>query len=75
MCSRDVKRHLLHPQKAREENVRTARDRGINAVQLLQTRLNRPQALVLKLLLKGKEIKDGSVSNAMRHAARVALNR
>ena len=53
--------------------VRTARDRGINAVQLLQTRLNRPQALVLKLLLKGKEIKDDSVSNAMRHAARVAL--
>jgi hypothetical protein len=44
-------------------------------VQLLQTRLNRPQALVLKLLLKGKEIKDDSVSNAMRHAACVALNR
>jgi len=55
--------------------VRTARDRGINAVQLLQTQLNRPQAPVLKLLLKGKEIKDGSVSNAVRHAARVALNR
>lgn len=49
------------------------RDLGIEAVHLLQTRLNRPQAPVFNLLLQGKVIDYGSVSNATRHAARVAL--
>ena len=40
---------------------------------LLQTRLNRPQAPVYNLLLQGKVVDYGSVSNATRHAARVAL--
>lgn len=50
------------------------RDLGIEAVHLLQTRLNRPQAPVYNLLLQGKVMDYGSVSNATRHAARVALN-
>lgn len=49
------------------------RDLGIEAVHLLQTRLNRPQAPVYNLLLQGKAVDYGSVSNATRHAARVAL--
>ena len=51
------------------------RDMGIEAVHLLQTRLNRPQAPVYNLLLQGKVMDYGSVSNATRHAARVALER
>lgn len=47
---------------------------GIEAVHLLQTRLNRPQAPIYNLLLQGTVIDNGSVSNATRHAARVALN-
>lgn len=50
------------------------RELGIEAVHLLQTRLNRPQAPVYNLLLQGKLMDYGSVSNATRHAARVALN-
>ncbi|QMM51386.1 LacI family DNA-binding transcriptional regulator [Enterobacter sp. RHB15-C17] len=49
------------------------RELGIEAVHLLQTRLNRPQASVFNLLLQGKVMDFGSVSNATRHAARVAL--
>lgn len=50
------------------------RELGIEAVHLLQTRLNRPQAPVYNLLLQGKVMDFGSVCNATRHAARVALN-
>ncbi|HAT1609600.1 TPA: LacI family transcriptional regulator [Raoultella planticola] len=50
------------------------RELGIEAVHLLQTRLNRPQAPVFNLLLQGKVMDYGSVSNATRHAARVALD-
>ncbi|MBV8042667.1 LacI family DNA-binding transcriptional regulator [Pluralibacter sp.] len=50
------------------------RELGIEAVHLLQTRLNRPQAPVYNLLLQGKRMEYGTVSNATRHAARVALN-
>lgn len=50
------------------------RELGIEAVHLLQTRLNRPQAPVYNLLLQGKVMDFGSVSNATRHAARVALD-
>ncbi|MFG6090538.1 LacI family DNA-binding transcriptional regulator [Enterobacter soli] len=49
------------------------RELGIEAVHLLQTRLSRPQAPVYNLLLQGKVMDYGSVSNATRHAARVAL--
>lgn len=51
------------------------RELGIEAVHLLQTRLNRPQAPVFNLLLQGKVMDYGSVCNATRHAARVALER
>lgn len=51
------------------------RELGIEAVHLLQTRLNRPQAPVYNLLLQGKVMDFGSVCNATRHAARVALER
>ena len=50
------------------------RELGIEAVHLLQTRLNRPQASVFNLLLQGKVMDYGSVCNATRHAARVALD-
>ncbi len=50
------------------------RELGIEAVHLLQTRLSRPQAPVYNLLLQGKVVDYGSVSNATRHAARVALD-
>jgi DNA-binding LacI/PurR family transcriptional regulator len=50
------------------------RELGIEAVHLLQTRLNRPQAPVYNLLLQGKVMDYGSVANATRHAARVALD-
>ena len=44
------------------------------AVHLLQTRLNRPQSPVYNLLLQGNVMDFGSVANATRHAARVALD-
>lgn len=50
------------------------RDLGIEAVHLLQTRLNRPQSPVYNLLLQGKVMDYGTVANATRHAARVALD-
>ncbi|MGE6981151.1 LacI family DNA-binding transcriptional regulator [Kluyvera intermedia] len=50
------------------------RDLGIEAVHLLQTRLNRPQSPVYNLLLQGNVMDFGSVANATRHAARVALD-
>ncbi|MFW0767998.1 LacI family DNA-binding transcriptional regulator [Trabulsiella odontotermitis] len=50
------------------------RDLGIEAVHLLQQRLNRPQAPVFNLLLQGQMRDFGSVMNATRHAARVALD-
>ena len=50
------------------------RDLGIEAVHLLQTRLNRPQSPVYNLLLQGKVMDFGTVANATRHAARVALD-
>ncbi|MBS0970416.1 LacI family transcriptional regulator [Chimaeribacter arupi] len=49
------------------------RELGIEAVHLLQHRLNRPQASVCHLLLQGKLREAGSVRYATRHAARVAL--
>ncbi|KNC93099.1 LacI family DNA-binding transcriptional regulator [Trabulsiella odontotermitis] len=49
------------------------RDLGIEAVHLLQQRLNRPQAPVFNLLLQGQWRDFGTVTNATRHAARVAL--
>ncbi|HEY1847441.1 MAG TPA: LacI family DNA-binding transcriptional regulator [Buttiauxella sp.] len=47
------------------------RDLGIEAVHLLQTRLNRPQAPVYNLLLQGKVMDNGTVNTATRHAARL----
>jgi hypothetical protein len=44
---------------------------GIEAVHLLQTRLNRPQAPVYNLLLQGKVMANGTVNTATRHAARL----
>lgn len=46
------------------------RDLGSEAVHLLQMRLSRPQAPVYNVLLQGKVIDQGTVSNATRHAAR-----
>lgn len=46
------------------------RDLGFEAVHLLQMRLSRPQAPVYNVLLQGKVIERGTVSNATRHAAR-----
>ena len=48
---------------------------GIEAVHLLQTRLNRPNAPVFNLLLQGKVYDLGSVTHATRHAARVSVSR
>lgn len=48
---------------------------GVEAVHLLQNRLNRPSAPVFNLLLKGKVLERGTVVNATRHAARVAVAR
>lgn len=42
---------------------------GVEAVHLLQTRLNRPQAPVFNLLLPGRLVDNGTVSHATRHAA------
>ncbi|HGY3715759.1 TPA: LacI family DNA-binding transcriptional regulator [Citrobacter gillenii] len=42
---------------------------GVEAVHLLQNRLNRPSAPVFNLLLKGKVTERGTVANATRHAA------
>ncbi|MDY1037721.1 LacI family DNA-binding transcriptional regulator [Enterobacteriaceae bacterium RIT714] len=50
------------------------RELGIEAVHLLQMRMNRPQASVFNLMLQGKVMDYGSVSSATRHAARVALD-
>lgn len=45
------------------------RELGVEAVHLLQTRLNRPQAPVFNLLLPGRLVEYGTVSQATRHAA------
>lgn len=47
------------------------RELGVEAVHLLQTRLNRPQAPVFNLLLPGRLVEGGTVSQATRHAAQV----
>lgn len=49
------------------------RELGVEAVHLLQNRLNRQGASVLNVLLQGKLQDAGTVSNATRHAARVAI--
>lgn len=48
---------------------------GVEAVHLLQNRLNRPSAPVFNLCLKGKVLDKGTVVSATRHAARVAVSR
>lgn len=48
---------------------------GVEAVHLLQNRLNRPSAPVFNLLLKGKVTDRGTVTHATRHAARVTVAR
>jgi Transcriptional regulators len=50
------------------------RELGIEAVHLLQTRLNRPQAPIFNLLLQGKVREAGSVIRATRHMARAAIS-
>nr|WP_318383237.1 LacI family DNA-binding transcriptional regulator [uncultured Enterobacter sp.] len=51
------------------------RELGVEAVYLLQTRLNRPQAPVFNLLIQGRVVDRGTVSQATRHAARVAVDK
>jgi len=51
------------------------RELGIEAVHLLQNRLNRPQAAVFNLLLQGKVAEYGTVLNATRYAARAEQSR
>ena len=46
------------------------RELGYEAIQLLQNRLNRPQAPVYNLLLQGILMDGGTVARATRHAAR-----
>ncbi|MET6679406.1 LacI family DNA-binding transcriptional regulator [Citrobacter amalonaticus] len=48
---------------------------GVEAVHLLQHRLNRPCAPVFNLLLKGMLSHKGTVASATRHAARVTVER
>lgn len=48
---------------------------GVEAVHLLQNRLNRPCAPVFNLLLKGMLSERGTVANATRHAARMTMSR
>lgn len=48
---------------------------GVEAVHLLQTRLNRPHAPVYNLLLQGKVVERDTVTHATRHAARVVISR
>lgn len=65
-----------HLQKLSEKSLTCisvpCREPGIEAVHLLQNRLNRPQAPIFNLLLRGKLMQQSSVSCATRHAARVA---
>jgi DNA-binding LacI/PurR family transcriptional regulator len=49
------------------------RELGVEAVHLLQNRLNRQGTSVLNVLLQGKLREGSTVSNATRHAARVAI--
>lgn len=49
------------------------RELGVEAVHLLQNRLNRQSTSVLNVLLQGELRDGGTVSNATRHAARVAI--
>lgn len=49
------------------------RELGVEAVHLLQNRLNRQSTSVLNVLLQGNLQDAGTVSNATRHAARVAM--
>lgn len=51
------------------------RELGVEAVHLLQNRLNRPHSSVVNLLLQARIREAGSVSNATRHAARMAIDR
>ena len=51
------------------------RSLGVEAVHLLQTRLNRPHAPVFNLLLQGQIYELGTVTHATRHAARVVVSR
>lgn len=48
---------------------------GVEAVYLLQTRLNRPHTPVFNLLLQGKVFERETVTYATRHAARVMISR
>lgn len=48
---------------------------GVEAVHLLQNRLNRPHSLVVNLLLQARIREAGSVSNGTRHAARIEMMR
>lgn len=48
---------------------------GVEAVHLLQTRLNRPHAPIYNLLLQGKVVERDTVTHATRHAARVVVSR
>jgi len=50
------------------------RELGVEAVHLLQNRLNRPQAPIFNLLLQGTLKMADSVANATRHTARVAIS-
>jgi DNA-binding LacI/PurR family transcriptional regulator len=49
------------------------RELGVEAVHLLQNRLNRQGTSVLNVLLQGKLQEGGTVSNATRHTGRVAI--
>ena len=76
LITTDVDGNLQYGLKAPVTGISVpCRELGIEAVHLLQTRLNRPQAPVFNLLLQGKVNDHGSVGNATRHAARVALDR
>lgn len=49
------------------------RELGVEAVQVLQNRLSRPLAPIYNLLLQGRMLDYGTVSQATRHAARAKL--
>lgn len=49
------------------------RELGVEAIHLLQNRLNRPLAPVFNLLLQGRLIDNGTVIHATKHAARINI--
>lgn len=70
LISTDFDWHLEHGATGPVSGIAVpCRELGVEAVHLLQTRLNRPQAPVFNLLLQGRLVEGGTVLDATRFAA------